>query len=47
MQAKKVCIIGGGPGGLLALRHLYGQAEVDLYEAQDDIGGMWLYSPLT
>ena len=48
MSGKRVCIIGGGASGLLTLRHLYGQVEVvDLYDALDDVGGQWYFTPVT
>lgn len=46
-MSNEVCIIGGGSAGLLTLRHLKGRARVDLFEALDDIGGQWYFSPLT
>ncbi|KAK7678314.1 hypothetical protein QCA50_018662 [Cerrena zonata] len=49
---KHICIIGGGPSGLAALRivldhPLYkaGNWNVVVYEAREDIGGVWLPSP--
>ena len=41
---KKVCIIGAGPTGLLATRHLKDIADIQVFEAKNDIGGMWLYT---
>ncbi len=45
MSKKSVCIIGGGPAGLVSLKsvlqsdHLTGT----LFEQKDDVGGLWHY----
>ena len=38
----RVAIIGGGPSGLLALKHLLqeGISNIKLFDSQQDIGGM-------
>lgn len=40
---KSVCIIGAGPGGLVAAKTLLqsGQFEITVYEKKDRIGGIW------
>ena len=43
----KVWVIGGGPSGLLATRHLKDIAEVHTFEGKSDIGGVWLYTDTT
>lgn len=43
----KVCIIGAGPTGLVALRHLQNIAECVCYEMKDQIGGLWVYKDTT
>ncbi|CEJ93832.1 hypothetical protein VHEMI09399 [[Torrubiella] hemipterigena] len=50
-MAKSVCIIGAGPSGLVAAKNLLhnapaGNFKVSVYEAQDDIGGLWPTSKL-
>jgi len=44
-QKRRICIIGAGPRGLVALRHLTSDSdnEVVAFEAKDDIGGLWYY----
>lgn len=43
---KSVVIIGGGLAGLLALRYCSQVTqEVVLFEAKDQIGGMWVFEP--
>lgn len=44
----RICVIGGGAGGLAAVKILKDSKEfqsgfwsVDAYEARDDIGGIW------
>jgi len=41
---KRACIIGAGPRGLVVARHLSAVEglEVQVFEAQDKVGGMWL-----
>ena len=50
-QAKRVCVIGAGPGGMSALYHfnrLKAQGkeipEIVCYDKQSDWGGLWKYS---
>jgi len=49
--AKRVCIIGGGSGGLAAIKALREAAaehnklvDIQCFEQRDDIGGQWYYS---
>lgn len=50
-MALKVAVIGGGPAGLVTLKYLLeahkffpgAQIEVDLFEKQGDIGGVFTY----
>ncbi|CAL1699492.1 unnamed protein product [Somion occarium] len=49
---KDICIIGGGPSGLAALRILHdhplykaGRWRAVAYEAREDLGGIWLPAP--
>lgn len=46
MEAKKkVCIVGGGPSGLAALRRVLESPVLTgtLFEQKEDIGGLWQY----
>jgi len=43
----KVIVIGAGPSGLVALRHLKEVADVTVFDAQSQIGGLWNYSDVT
>ncbi|KAJ8522333.1 hypothetical protein ONZ45_g1112 [Pleurotus djamor] len=52
LSCKRICIIGAGAGGLAVLKaildtpqHKSGSWDVTVYEARDDIGGIWLPSP--
>ena len=43
----QVCVIGAGPAGLAALRHLASKPDIispTAYEQSDGIGGTWLYT---
>jgi cation diffusion facilitator CzcD-associated flavoprotein CzcO len=47
-RASRICIIGGGAGGLSTLKVLLeaeeykaGLWELTVFEARDDIGGVW------
>jgi len=46
---KRVCIIGAGPAGLAALRHVLQSPNLTgkLFEASNTIGGIWAYSDMT
>ena len=47
---KRVCIIGAGPSGLVALKEFSKNTEVfDIvcFEQASDLGGVWNYSDLT
>ena len=41
---KEVCVIGAGVGGLVATRYLMDKFNVTVYEATNNIGGVWLYN---
>ena len=43
----RVWIIGAGPTGLVALRHLKDIADWVWYEIKDQIGGLWVYKDTT
>ena len=43
----RVWIIGSGPTGLVALRHLKDIAEWVWYEIKDQVGGLWVYKETT
>ena len=38
---QKVCIIGAGPTGLVALRHLKDVSDVTCFEMKNHVGGLW------
>ena len=42
-----IAVIGGGPSGLVSIRHLKEIANVTAFEAKDDVGGMWYYTSTT
>ncbi|KAL3813027.1 hypothetical protein ACJIZ3_014295 [Penstemon smallii] len=43
---KKVCVIGAGPGGLVAAREMRKEGHnVVVLEQNHDVGGQWLYEP--
>ncbi|KAL5987807.1 hypothetical protein ACLOJK_035561 [Asimina triloba] len=45
-HSKSVCVIGGGPSGLVAARELRKEGHsVVVIEQKNDIGGQWLYDP--
>ena len=41
-----VVVIGGGPCGILSLKHLIGKADIFCFESKADIGGMWHFDPV-
>lgn len=45
MYKKRVCIIGGGPAGLVSLKNILSSDNLTgtLYEKGDDVGGVWNY----
>jgi cation diffusion facilitator CzcD-associated flavoprotein CzcO len=48
-NVKKVAIIGAGPSGLSAAKYLLAEnyfQQVDIFEQQDEVGGVWYYTPL-
>lgn len=43
-QKKRICIIGGGPSGLTAIKQCLDEGhDVVCYERSDNIGGLWYY----
>ncbi len=43
-EARKVCVIGAGSSGLAAARNFDAEGfEVDIYERESDLGGVWNY----
>jgi cation diffusion facilitator CzcD-associated flavoprotein CzcO len=46
-QPTKCCIIGAGLNGLATAKQLKEHMQVTVFEAKDNIGGQWLYTPLT
>ena len=45
---RKICIIGSGPSGLAAAKHLLAENSfdtIDILEQQAEIGGVWNYTP--
>lgn len=51
MQSKtKVCVVGAGPAGLCAAKHLLEKQEkfdVTVFEQSGDLGGIWRYNDLS
>ena len=47
VDKPKVCIIGAGPTGLVALRHLKDIADCTCFEMKNQIGGLWVYKDTT
>ncbi|CAH6720610.1 thiol-specific monooxygenase [[Candida] jaroonii] len=48
MTNQRVCIIGGGPGGLASVKALNlepSKSAIDLYELRSSFGGVWNYYP--
>jgi hypothetical protein len=42
---KKICVIGAGPSGITAAKHLLEEGmNVTVYDQQQDVGGNWLFS---
>ena len=47
-STKSVCVIGAGPSGLCALRHLKDKfSKVVAFEQGDQLGGLWVYTDQT
>ena len=47
-STKSVCVIGAGPSGLCALRHLKDKfSKVVAFEQGDQLGGLWVYTDKT
>ena len=40
-KKPKVCVIGAGISGLLALRHIKDFANIICYEMKSNVGGLW------
>ncbi|XP_067633170.1 senecionine N-oxygenase-like [Eurosta solidaginis] len=48
IKPNRVCVVGGGPAGLAAVRHSLAQGfEVICYEKSQSIGGQWVYTEPT
>ncbi|KAG9439742.1 hypothetical protein H6P81_019907 [Aristolochia fimbriata] len=44
---RSVCVIGGGPSGLVSARELKKEGHsVVVFEQRSDVGGQWLYEPV-
>lgn len=44
VSSKNVCVVGGGPSGLVAARELRKEGhKVVVFEQNHDVGGQWLY----
>ncbi|KAI0977502.1 hypothetical protein F4678DRAFT_17149 [Xylaria arbuscula] len=47
----RIAIVGAGPSGLAAAKHLlaegFSSSQIDIFEQQADVGGVWNYSPVT
>ena len=43
----RVCVIGAGPSGITAIKHLLqvGLTNIVCYDMNDQVGGNWIYSP--
>ena len=42
---QKICVIGAGPSGITAAKHLLEEGmDVTVYDQQQDVGGNWLFS---
>ncbi|KAI3322993.1 FAD/NAD(P)-binding domain-containing protein [Xylariaceae sp. AK1471] len=50
-DVKRIAIIGAGPSGLAAAKHLLAEgftsSQIDIYEQQAKVGGVWNYSAVT
>ena len=46
-RSARVCIIGAGPSGITAIKQCLqaGLTNIVCYEAQDQVGGNWIFSP--
>ncbi|KAI1422195.1 hypothetical protein F5Y12DRAFT_643471 [Xylaria sp. FL1777] len=48
---NRIAIVGAGPSGLAAAKHLlaegFSSTQIDIYEQQADVGGVWNYSAVT
>ncbi|KAI0428491.1 hypothetical protein F5Y09DRAFT_312794 [Xylaria sp. FL1042] len=48
---NRIAIMGAGPSGLAAAKHLLAEgflsSQIDIYEQQADVGGVWNYSTVT
>ncbi|KAI8630179.1 FAD/NAD(P)-binding domain-containing protein [Xylariaceae sp. FL1651] len=47
-EIKRIAIIGAGPSGLASAKHLlaegFSSSQIDIYEQQAEVGGVWNYS---
>ncbi|KAI0866049.1 FAD/NAD(P)-binding domain-containing protein [Xylaria cubensis] len=48
---NRIAVIGAGPSGLASAKHLlaegFSSSQIDIYEQQAEVGGVWNYSALT
>ncbi|KAG9243748.1 flavin dependent monooxygenase-like protein [Calycina marina] len=47
-EVRRIAIIGAGPSGLAAAKYLIAEdsyEQLDVYEQQPEVGGVWFYSP--
>lgn len=49
MTVKRVCVIGAGAAGLIAIRHIKDDPILDgiVFEQSDTVGGIWNYTDTT
>lgn len=44
MKVQRIAVIGAGPAGLSAAKHLIGRGfDVTVYEKGSEVGGLWVY----
>ena len=47
-KIKRVCIVGAGPAGIAAAKHLRAERcfeRIDIIDQRSEIGGVWCYEP--
>lgn len=49
MSVKRICVIGAGAAGLIAIRHVKDDSTLDgcIFEQSDAVGGIWNYTDST
>ncbi len=49
MPVKRVCVIGAGAAGLIAIRHIKDDSTLDgcVFEQSETVGGIWNYTDST